>query len=911
MSNKNTLRAVIHARQAGKSFPAVEFVKTQPELAALLSKLVQSDVRPTHDQYGNRDISVVDQNNFANVSKEIAQKGTDSDTIMQLFPEMELSAQILISSIISPKDMNTTEVAFSLPDTLKVSPLAAQLLAAIEEHFTKVYKIEPLLPEILRQTLFGDGSYPMLVIPENSVDDLINGQRVISTESLNEYLDSNLTFKPIGILGPVERSTKTKDNLSLEALVAEGYYKNNVTESVDNRIYFADGNTKIALEHLVVVDNFNTLKLPRIIDRKRSQVVNEIIVGQSRYQQASFESIKMSSKLTDVNLSNLLYKNRGPGYRTVVKAKTDSEVARSTVGAPLTMKLPAESVIPVFTPGDVRKHVGYFVLIDGEGNPVSRTAQQSQFDSIRSRMGSDQMSSSLLNQAAKINGVDCKQVTFDQAARVYAEIVEADLLARLRNGIVGQGVKIAENNEVYKIMLARTLKKQNTQLLYVPGDLMTYFANKYDDRGIGKSLLDDMRILNSLRAMLLFSQVMASTKNSIGRTKVKIKLSDVDPNPQKTIEVAMHEVAKLRNQSFPIGTNTVGDLVHYVQNSGLEYEYEGHPGLPDTAVEFSEHQTNYAKPDTELEEMLRKRSIMSTGLSPETVDNGFSAEFATTVVANSLLLSKRVTQIQESFVPQITDHCRKEAINNGSVIKEIKQIIKENLKKITEVSNPDEEVSSLAGTENEELLVHLLAMEFLSNFDVRLSQPDSITLQNQMEAFDKQSEAYDKGLNFFISSEILPSSMAGEEASQRVDEVKAIIKANLMRRWMAQNHVLPELSEIIATNDDGSPMINFMEEQSEHTNALTRSLVKLLEGVVPVGQAGDRDVQNITGGEDLGESTASEPSNSDSGGDDTGGDSDGMDDVGGTDELGGDPTDETNTGDDTGDAGGPPSFSGF
>ena len=56
---------------------------------------------------------------------------------------------------------------------------------------------------------------------------------------------------------------------------------------------------------------------------------------------------------------------------------------------------------------------------------------------------------------------------------------------------------------------------------------------------------------------------------------------------------------------------------------------------------------SHIKPDTELEEELDKRAIMALGLTPEIVDTGFSPEFATTVVANNVLLAKRVIRIQE------------------------------------------------------------------------------------------------------------------------------------------------------------------------------------------------------------------------------------------------------------------------
>ena len=867
----NVIRALIEAKNSGKKVAAIDFVAKNPEIPAVLSKLVSSNYPIQHDNRGNRKIDQVDQSTMAEASAEISKSSKDASLMMELFPEMELASQILISSIISPKDMNSTELNYTVPNNLKVAPLTASLLSIIREHFEKTYKIEPLLPKILEDTLFGSGSYAIAVIPENSVDDLINGDSPVSLEAIKQYANDEGTFKSIGILGDPFKAPS--DNISLESA-----FNNRGKRTVDEekrKVFIKDELTKknIAIEHLFITDNFDTLKFSKILEKTRKEQVSLIVDRRNNAVSQSLESFQ-TSKLNDLQLSGLFYKNKYSGYKNVVKVKTDSEIKRGMIGEPLILKLPSESVIPVYTPGNEEKHVGYFVLLDGEGNPLSKNSTAIQEGDLRSRLGmNNDMSSYILNKAAKNFNTDCSKVTFRQASKVYADIIEADLLARLRNGIVGPVVTIGKNEEIYRIMLARSLMKQNTQILYIPLDLVTYFAIKYNDYGVGVSLLDKMRNLNSLRAMLLFAKTIAQIKNSIGRTKVNIKIDPEDPNPQKTIETAMHEIARTRQQGFPLGINSAGDLVDWVQKAGIEYGFEGHPGLPDVALEFTEHATNYTEPSSDLSEELRKNAIMATGLSPETVDNGFASEFATTVVANNILLSKRVKKIQEIFVPQVTDHCRKVIFNNAYVFDQIKTTIKENLDKITKEDTKDEIILAYKD-DNQELLIHLLALEFVSNFEVSLSEPDTVSLKNQMEAFMIHEEALDKAISYYISTDILPAALTGEEASQRVDEIKGIVKAYFMRQWMNNNHVLPELADMVSTDDSGEPYIDLANMHKDHINNMTKSIVGLLRKTVPVGQAADTDIAEITGGEDLGDSSVSSDTSStdDSfGGDDLGG----------------------------------------
>lgn len=859
----NNIRATISLVNSGKKFPAVSLVKNNPEIAAAISKLIRPRDKTQYDNSGNRTISAPDQNNFSNISKDIAEKTQDAQSITQLFPDTELSAQILISSILSPKDMSKSELTYVSGDGLKSSEISSLLVSKIKEYFTRVYKIEPLLPKILRQILFESGSYPLVVLPENTVDDLINGSSKITLEGLSELVNKDGTFRNLGFLG--NRDTVKQSGLSL---VMESI---NVTSFSGNYNHKVTDNEGKALEYITVTDNPHVLKLPRVVEKNRKVQVTSILRNNSKLGSMSLED--RQKKMTDSELSQLLYKSRHTNAQPFVKVKTNNELAREPVGNPLILKLPSESIIPVFTPGDEEKHVGYFVIIDAEGNPVNRNSQSDHFDDLQSRINSStsNMSSYLLNRAKKTFGDSLTNITVTQASKVYADIIESDLLARLRNGIYGNNISIGGNEEVYRIMLSRVFQNQFTQLLYVPIELVTYFAYKYDERGVGKSLMDDMRILNSLRAMVLFSKVMASLKNSIGRTVVDLKLDERDPNPQKTIETAIHEISKTRQQYFPLGLSTPGDLVEWIQKSGYEYTFSGHPGIPDTSIQFSEKNSNYTKPDDTLEEDLRKRAIMAVGLSPETVDNGFTAEFATTVVANNILLAKRVLQIQEVFIPQLTDHIRKIILNDGTLFRELRDIVKENIDKVKDDSDIDIEVFK----DNEDMITHYVVSEFTSNLTVTLPEPNSVTLENQMHAFDLYIESIDKALPFFVSTEILVQDFSGE-VSAKADEIKNIIKAYFCRKWLAENNVLPELSDIVITDEEGNPMLDFVQIQSEHINGLTKSIIKLMERTHKVGVAADKDISNITGGEELTESSASAPDTSGGSSDFGGGDDFGM-----------------------------------
>ena len=882
-TKKSKFQSIVTLVNSNKSFKAIDLVKDNPETAAVISKLIASNIQPTYDKHGNREIELPVYNNFTTLSREISEKTEDADSILQLFPDMELSAQILISSIISPKDMGGGEVTFTVPEEMMFSEASALMLAEIKTYFHKDYKIEPLLPKILRKVLFQSGSYVTAVIPESSLDKLINSNVSQAREAYSDYIGADNQIKNTGILGGSEKFSTKSSGIATESLNINASnlkydtsvkLKDLALEIVSVLSNYSADSPKLSTEELTyknslvnVYDNPYYLKFPSILDKKRADIVANSIYGKAIHhltrKTTASEAVSTiggirtgfsSVKLSDSDLTPLIYKGRYTEMKPFIKVKSADELERESIGTPLVLHLPSESVIPVYTPGNPEKHVGYFVLIDNEGNPLTKNSNTDHFGDLQTRLnGVNKNMSSYLTDKVK-NAFNPMTGNMDSAiaSRLYADVIEADLIARLRNGVYGQNVAIGRNDDVYRIMLARTLANQHTNILYIPEILVTYFAQRFDERGIGKALMDDMRILNSLRAMTLFARVQASIKNSIGRTAVALKLDETDPDPRKTIEIAIHEVSKTRQQYFPVGLNTPTDIADWLQKSGYEFTFSGHPGLPDTSIEFTEKNSNYVQPDQALQDDLRKQAIMTCGLSPETVDNAGNAEFATTVVTNNILFTKRVMQAQELFIPQLTDHARKVAFNDGALIKKLKNVIVDNYDKIIATLNKEVIDPNVLSDKNQ--LAAWAVSEFLSNFEVSLPQPDSVTIENQSAAFEAYEKALDNAIKYWIGNEIMPTDLTGE-IGQKADDIRNMVKAHFMREWCIKNSYVPELAQI-TSSEDGKPKLNVIELQKNHLRGLIKSGVTLLNNMRTIADAADEDVKNITGDKELEESNS-------------------------------------------------------
>lgn len=857
----NDIKKMIASANSGERFPVMDLVRKSPGLAAQISKLVSAEIKPTFDQSGGMLPVAPDVGVFKEASQTIGQSITDAQTTMQILPDMELAAQILVSSIISPKDMMTTELTYASVEGLMAPDVTAAMMARIRHHLEQDYKITPLLPVILRDMLFETGSYAVAVIPENSIDDAINNPGRMSMESLSKEVNSDGTMRSKRLLGPVSKNTPTPGRL-VAGLSLESFASYDEHQPIDSAVKMEAAFGKEVDTYISVTDNFNLLKIPKINQRLREQrVMDAIGVGN-----AALESFN-PDKLTDRDMTSLMYKDRKFAYKPISALKTQEQLNRHTVGNSLVLHFPSESVMPVYVPGTVEQQVGYFIILDADGNPVTKPKNNDYYAEMGSRLSSSgSFPSAMLGKVqGQMNGFNpADRNHIDYSARAFGPMIEQDLLARLRNGAYGNGVQLARNDDVYRIMLSRALAKQHTQLLFVPTELMTYFAFRYNDNGFGKSMLDDMKIINSLRTLLLFANVMASLKNSIGRTSVKIKLDEHDPNPQKTLEIAKDLILRSRQATLPVGMSNPADVSDFLAKANVEFIHEGHPGLPDVNVDFGETASSYVKPDTDLEDSLRKRSIMSTGLSPETVDATFNTEFATSIVTNNILLSKRVMQMQEQFTPQLSDHLRKNLMNSESVMKDLEEILKSNFDKIRlhqdDQKNPNGEQGAKApeGITDERIksmIIKRVLKEFIMSFEVSLPKPNSVTLENQLTALETYAKGIDACLDSHISEDMFTQDTVGNVSNQ-VGTAKAIIKAYYMRKFMSENGILPELAELTALDEEGLPKLDVLGMQSSHIEALNKSLTQFMVGLQPIKNASDKVMDNLVGDTEGGSSSS-------------------------------------------------------
>lgn len=794
----------------GSKFARINTLKKDPVVHSVLTKLVEDRSGVTTNR-GRRNDGAPSDLLMQMVSSKTTQNINDIENIFQLLPDTELAMQVLVSSILSPKDMVNIELNYTVDSRVFEGEVSGVLLEVITKYFEESYKLKEILPTILEQALFKKGSYPLMVIPESTLDDIINSKVAVGMESLKEHVHTNGTTRSLGLLG---NNQKTADKWSLESFIGNTSQVSSLDEIVvdDSKIR---EKVKTDLGKVYVTDNFDTPKMSKVIEKIRKNKLRDAM----GLRKVSLESKRKKETINSWEMKNVLYNNSYHQSNPFIRIHTRNESEQEGMGHPLVMKLPPESVIPVHTPSNPEDHVGYFVLLDVYGNPINKTKESDYYKNLSSNVGRSGISSQMLEQTAiSSHGFRNYEPLGDQmvseSVRLYSEIVERDLLARLKNGIYGENVELSRPEDVYRIMFSRSLANMDTQVMFVPVELVTYFAFKYTEYGVGKTLLDDNKILAGIRSVLLFSNTMGAVKNSISKTNVEITLDPEDPSPSETVDQMLAEYAKHRSASFPLGSSNPSMLVDHLQNAGIDVQVSGNPLYPETRLSASDTSHSKVQVDSDLEEDIKRRYFMGLGLSPETIDMTTDVEFATSIATSNLLLSKRVMLYGTQLCSQLKDHIVKYVLNSEVLLSDLSEAIKSNKRHLPK---------ALKKLDDKEVLE-----TFFESFEVSLPKPDSSKLENQIQAYDLYSNAVETALDAYIGRDGFAID-GFDDVEGNIDVIREALLSHYKREWLRSNNVLPELMDIVTDDENGNPRLNIKDIHGNHMNQLGRSIMGLLK----------------------------------------------------------------------------------
>lgn len=795
------------------------------EKAAIASKTIAT---PPHLRTTDLSQGGINSYQVANAERQIRNSITEIEYIFKLFPELKQVTKIVIHGITAPTDANTTTLNYSLKD-IDLPPNVTQAITnVIKEAFDGHYKVAEKIPDWFNEALFLKGALVQIILPESSIDAMIStassNSSKIGLESLNGVLfdfkgigaNREANLKPLGYLGNYNSEKDLPKRVGLESYfnpyANHSHYDPEVTKMIKYKGFI----------HPTIHDNFLALKLPEVLNYN-----------------ASLESYEKIQKLVRDSLSGdqttnafirKVYKHPKTNVLHIQMVNTDQNNVRKSIGRPLILTASPNAIVTIHRPGDPTNHVAYLILLDQYGNIISPTTMARDIDGFNSRLSpTSQVNNAgfMTEEVKKGFGKCCDNMKeLSDLPLIYNRLFDDELKQRFANGLVGTNITIGPTLEISRVMLARAMSGQQTRILYVPAELVGYIAYDFFDNGVGKSLLEDLKLLLSLRASMFLARIVGSVKNMIDTTTVNIKLSEDDDSPMETIEMAVGEFMKANQYSMPGGMLDPGDLFDWIRRIGVNFTFEGHPKLPDTALSFSSGSgIEHKMPDMDLDESLKKQTYMGLSTMPDLIDSSFSSEFATDSVLKNELISKTYAQMGTKLMVRVTDYIKKVIIADPIIQDSLINVIEDNLTEIIK-DLPESDFSDDASKTS---LVNTILQEVIHVLEVNISRPNKNNIDALMDAYNKQAEAYETVLNSYFGEDLFNEDITGL-SSGKIKSLKEAYKSYFLRKWIAEQGLLPELSDLTANDENGNPIIDIGNDLNQHMSTGIKKLDEYLAG---------------------------------------------------------------------------------
>ena len=862
MSDKDLMKSTLHRVHPLRGASSIEL--------AVVAKLQRGNAT-VGGRRNNR--SIPDLNSVTRTVNRTANNINDAKNLFQVLPDMELAKSILINAIISPADLGPAKVIYSLAPNEFDDKLTGPMLEVIADKFDNFYKINKDIYVYLEHALFMKGSHPILILPENSIDALINSDAKITMESLSDEFEKNGNVKSYGILGvPDNKGGYTKP--SFESMFidrTEDNFRKTVSleqSTVLKELPSLEQNSKkkAAVGNVYVTDNLALLRRPAIEERLRQSAQADIYAratgrrpsrhrhhvpivekdnGVSQEGAAKVSELE-AEKMSLDHVERLFYKNRVSPNLPMQTVLTRKQLKRATVGHPLWMNLPAEAVIPIHVPGNPRKHIGYFIVNDMFGNPLSLESVSDYYNDIRSTLQSDSvMASSLMGTARRSqNGygiLDTQEI--ESMQRTYQQTIENDLLGRLRSGVLTGDFELANIPEIYAMMMARSLASKQTMLLYVPAEMMIYIAFDYNEFGVGKSLIEDAKTLASMRAVMMVANTLGATGNMINGKNVNLNVPEEDEDPASTVAFMIGEFAKLNRSGAAIGETNPNEIINRLQEAAVTFTVQGNTRFPEARTEVTTAEGTNKIVDKEWDDELRRRHYQTFYLTPEMVDGVNSADFAATVVNQSTQLKQRVMQIQgelNPFLSQIGQVC---SYSSGEILNELKRVVRESGEELP------------AEYEND---IDAFVDDFIALIQLALPSPETSSLEAKMKGYQDYASAVDEAIKVQLDPDNMKVFVSENVAPEHIKLVGDSISAMLKRKYLRERNILPELDIFNAINELDDPATNWIESMAEDYGDRVRIVEKFISRMLkqdvdnkPAIDKNQERIEALSGGGDV------------------------------------------------------------
>lgn len=688
-----------------------------------------------------------DFRNVYSLNKHMSSISKISKDMVELFPDIELAMEIIISLIISPNDIENENLIYELSKKILPSDVRIIFKDTLETYINKEFKINDNVEKIVKESLYTEGSYVELNLSEKYIkENIIENSRRVRQGNENLTVSSNL-YKIF-----------TKDKAT-----------NKIRSGVESRHY----------------NNGNRLIL------------------------SGLESAIRGEK-SEIDMNN---------NKTLIK------------------KIKSEFVIPVTSKNDVSIHYGYFIILNEKGDNVTTDIAftDKETEAIITSVNKKYHDNDNVPHLEGVDGLKDK---------ILKEKIEAHLKDKEKLNSID--IDFSMDNNLLLNVFDTIIKNEKIEVIYLPEELVSYYAVDFRENGTGKSLLEKVTTLTSIRSILMFTNLLSYIKSSITTTEIKVDLDPDDPNYKQNLRKIVTGVINNRKINLPIGMLNVNSFVDWSHQIGFSVNAK-HPGLPDNNIEVNEKENSITPIDIDLIETIDDQILRALYVTPELLDESKGSDLATTVRNNRVILSKRINKLRKKYNVLLTKDIIKKTLIDERLKNNLKSIIENNLssiKKFITKNNSNINNNVIKQTSNENLIDAIL---FMSIKDISVTLPNADIVDEtdlSSEKVSVYSDMLDTILDNLFSSDVIVTENSGE-LSNHIDTIKKVFKTMLLKKYVSDNNLLPDFNNMFVLNEDGKPNDIILEDFNQFLETLGDLTLPFIKGNTKIKEKLDKKINKI------------------------------------------------------------------
>ena len=588
------------------------------------------------------------------IHQEVGNKRLDADKMRALAPEIEQSRILVSSSIMSPNDLQDGEFTFKFEDVPGLEAdedLTREITEVYDLMFNKTLQLGIKSYDWIGDIQYSSGCKPILILP-------IATQIDVKNHTVYDIKDKDKLMLGFASFDDYVKHDKDTYLYSEKVCTWKDVLSNTDEKSMYTSMLPSMESFGIELPNMKPGERKTTNKFN--IEEFESGMEGMIVNLRKKLEEGDVIKISENPEILKF-ATKKKYDDKYQLYEKLQK-KLQKDLQREEIvilkanphgiphqGHPTLIELPPESVIPIHVPGAPKEHIGYFVLIDGYGQPLTIENSNMMDTSTTCKAGSsaaayEAMFGSGCTQCACFNGLGGDRRMEAAGNMIFTHMFEAYLKARLKGIFNREDLTLSRFNAIATTLFYRVLDRKETTLLFVPTTLLHYLAFDYDKQtGVGTSKLDEIKFILSLRTTLLMANCIAMANDAVEHKKIEFGVDEKVAN----LEGVMDLLANIFIAKNKInGSIDPSEILNDLYSNALTIVPKGIPGLQDLTVDVSSSGGQSTRVDDQLIEKLNELLVSHLDVPPSALNSMNEPEFAKSLVTYNLFFAKKIARYQ-------------------------------------------------------------------------------------------------------------------------------------------------------------------------------------------------------------------------------------------------------------------------